>query len=980
MPHERNPADRDPPLAPGARECVAALQARWPDAVRSDALARALYATDASIYQIAPTAVVWPRDVEEVAEAVRICAAHATPVTARGAGTGLTGGAVNRGVILDLSRHLRGWRFDPATQTAVVQPGVVLDELNANLRAHHLHFAPDVATSSRATLGGMIANNSAGAHSIRYGRTVDHVIGLEAVLADGSRARFGQGAPASRPADSLAGRGEAALRAVATELADEVCARYPKVMRSNAGYALDRLRVAGAGDGVNTEAVICGSEGTLAVVVEATLHLEPIPRCTGLVVVHFADLAEALAAVPRVLAHQPAAVEVMDDLILTAAAQNLALAEARRFVQGEPAALLVCEHFADSPDELTDRLHTLAGDLRAAGLGYAHPVFTDTKQQAQVWSVRKAGLGLLQSRPGDHQPYAFIEDTAVDPARLPEYITDLRALLREEGVERVSCHAHASAGCLHVRPILNLKQADDVQRMARIAQRVVGLVRQYGGTITGEHGDGLVRSSWLADLYGPRIVEGFGRIKRAFDPQGILNPGKIVDPLPMTEHLRFGPGFVDTPLATFLDFSRYGGPAGLAQMCTGVGACRQRTPATTMCPSFRATGDETHTTRARANALRLALSNGSLLQGLADPAVAEVMDLCLSCKACRTECPTGVDIAKLKAEWLAQQHLRTGVPARNRLIGDMPQLLPWARWFAPLSNWVTGSRIARAWLEHHFGLDRRFPPPPVVRRTFRRWFAQHRKQQRRARADESAAGRRLPVVYFVDTWTNFYTPQVGIAAVRVLEALGYAVIVPDTHCCGRPMISKGLLAEAKLLAERNVQVLSPWAARGVPIVGTEPSCVSAIVDEWPQLTRTAAARHVATHAEPIERFLLAAFHQQPDRWPAPPPGPPVLFHGHCHQKAMFGTQPVLELLGQATGGEAREIDSGCCGMAGSFGHEVEHYDVARAVGEERLFPAVRARGEAAVAVAGFSCREHIAHHTHAPVRHWLEILAERMGT
>ncbi|HVP13538.1 MAG TPA: FAD-linked oxidase C-terminal domain-containing protein, partial [Phycisphaerae bacterium] len=616
-----------------------------------------------------------------------------------------------------------------------------------------------------------------------------------------------------------------------------------------------------------------------------------------------------------------------------------------------------------------------------------------------VWAVRKAGLGLAQSKPGPWQPQAFVEDSAVDPAKLRAYIEKFRAILADEGVERAGYYAHASVGCLHIRPVLNLKLRHDVERMRRIGERVSKLILEFGGTTTGEHGDGIVRSGWLETLYGARIVEAFSRIKQAFDPNSVLNPNKIVTPLSMTDNLRYVPqdAATDRPVGrepakssdaeaidTYLDFSAYGGMGGLAEMCSGIGECRQRLVGV-MCPSYMATGDERDTTRARANALRIALSGGGLMQGLVDPALAEVLDLCLSCKACKNECPTGVDMARLKAEWLAHRHRRVGVSRRSRLIAAVPELAAWGCRFANVSNWLLQSAWVRGLMELFCGLDRRVPLPRFASQTFRQWFASRRAESDGGADSAGARGEaadaalaRPQVVYFVDTWTNYYTPQVGIAAVKVLEALGYEVTVPRTKCCGRPAISKGLLWKARALAETNVAVLSPYADRGVPIVGTEPSCLLTFTDEYPQLVRTPAARSVAKAAQTMESFVAAILRDRPEalRFNTTIS---LLYHGHCHQKALVGTESALTLLRACANGNVREIDSGCCGMAGSFGHEVEHYDVARAVGEQRLFPAIRGRGDAEIAISGFSCRHQIAHHTGVASRHVIEYVADALA-
>jgi FAD/FMN-containing dehydrogenase/Fe-S oxidoreductase len=935
--------------------------------VRDDRLARALYSTDASIYEIVPDAVVYPVSVEDVQNAVRICGEHRVPITPRGAGTGLAGGAVNRGVQLDCSRHLnRILNIDPARRTAVVEPGVVLDELNAALRPHGLQFAPDVATSSRATIGGMIANNSCGAHSVMYGRTVDHVRGVDVVLADGSRHRWGSfDNAADAPHNELAAQCEAALFRVCENDRDEIAARFPKVMRRNGGYALDRLSTATGR--INPETIICGSEGTLAIVVGAVLNLVPLARHRGIVVAHFADLLDALAATPAALQHNPAAVELLDKLILDAARENPVMRRRPWLIEGDPHGILVIELYDDDAERLTSRLHVLAGDFKSRGLGYAWPVLADTALQDEVWYVRKSGLGLLMSKPGDRQTYDFVEDTAVDPTKLRDYIARFMTVLSEEGVTEASYYAHASVGCLHVKPVLNLKSAGDISRMHRIADRISSLALEFGGTMTGEHGDGILRSCWLEKMYGPRIVGAFRAIKAAFDPHNILNPGKIVDPLPMLDNFRYGPAYqAENPL-TVLDFSAHGGMAGLAEMCSGVGQCRQKLVGV-MCPSYMATGDEQHTTRARANALRLALSNRDILDGLADPALDEVMDLCLSCKACKTECPTGVDMARLKSEWQHHRHQRSGAPLGSRLVARAADLAAWGYRFAAVANRLGQSRTVRGVIEAATGFDARICPPRFARESFRDWFARHSH-----RRTQRPGARR--VAYFVDTWTNYFMPKVGIAAVRILEHLGCEVVVPPTVCCGRPAISKGMLLHAKKLAERNVAVLSPIVEQGIPIIGTEPSCILTFMDEVPQLVRGSMADRLGAGAMMLETFLAREFAH---RLKGLGSNIPVLYHGHCHQKALVGTGDAVGILKSVCGGGATELNTGCCGMAGSFGHERDHYDVSRAVGEQRLFPAVRDRGIAEIAVSGFSCREQISHHTGAKARHIIEIIADRM--
>lgn len=1046
--------------------------------IRFDPLGRTIYSCDASLYQITPVGVAIPRDADEVVRVVNAARRNKTPIVPRGAGTGIAGGAVGAGLQVDFSKYLTHISdLDVENRTVRVQPGVVLDDLNEFLRPHGLHFPPDVATASRATIGGMIGNNACGAHSVMYGRTVDYIAELTVALADGSVQTWThfpydelpplngmkEQIPWARP-PRLAARRQAqragwdahaeqtlpeamqkALLQVRAEYRDEVIERYPRVLRRNGGYALDRFCMSSA---LNPATLICGSEGTLALVLEAQLRLAPRPRHSALLVAQFDSVFNAVGLAPKALQHTPAAVELMDHLILEAGAPQIPPALRGQLLTGIPRAVLVTELYDEDRTRLASRMELLQKDFVAAGVRILHPVFPPDAQAA-LWEMRKRGFGLLMSRPGPRQPHEFIEDAAVDPRRLREYLEALSTVLAEEGVTDVGYYAHASVGVIHVRPVLNLHQNDDVERLARIARRTSELVLRFGGAFTGEHGDGLVRSWSLEHMYGPRIVEAFRRVKHAFDPEGVFNPNKIVDPLPITANLRYRgvrvsdshaeqgrdrEGAVSPDVAeplnhsfeTHLDFSHWGaadehGMLGLARMCSGVGQCRQKLVGT-MCPSYMATLDEQHTTRARAVALRQALEGGGLLNGLADPALRDVMDLCISCKACKHECPTGVDMARLKAEWLAFLNQTQGTPRSARFQAAAPRLARRASLVPGMMNFVLRHPVVRALLESRYGLDRRIPPPRLAQRTFRKWWKRHR----------APAGERPAVAYFVDTWTNFYWPEAGIAAVRLLEAAGYEVIVPQTVCCGRPAISKGMLNEARRLAERNIATLAEFAQHDIPIVGSEPSCILTFIDEAPQLLRTAEAQQVARVTKTVEQFLAKLVSEDATMLPFarlddPPiavgqgtpaqnprhgahvrrhaeatgamptkgrhgdvtaamtggqhasPSARLLYHAHCHQKALIGTAAVRSLLGAVPHLRTTEINSGCCGMAGGFGHEKDHYDVARAIGEQRLFPAVRARGEAEIIVSGFSCREQIEHHCKVRPRHVLEVLADALN-
>ncbi len=953
---------------PSQPEIATDLQREISGDVRFDHLSRTIYATDASIYEIIPLGVVIPKNVDDVVATIKQCRHHGIAVIPRGAGTGLAGGALGSGVQLDLSRYMnRIIDIDPQAKTVTVEPGVVLDELNAALAPHGFHFAPDVATSSRATIGGMIANNSCGAHSVVFGRTVDHVVSLTVALPSGNVATFdsaseGPSGSADQEVDSI----NLALGTLRDAHYEEIQQRFPKILRSNGGYGLDRLGAPGTP--IDATKIICGSEGTLGVVVKAKLRLTPLPKHRAILLLHFDDILEALETTPTILKQDPAAIELIDELIITAGRRNAAINQSCDFISGNPKALLAIELYDDDANSLTTRMNNLANDTSIIAKTYHAEELLQRDQQQSLWQLRKAGLGLLMSQPGDHQPIAFVEDSAVAPTRLRDYIESFKKLLTDEGVS-AGYYAHASVGCIHVRPVLNLKNSDDVAKMKRIAEGVADLALRFGGTVTGEHGDGIARSCWLEKLYGPVIIEAFRKVKTLFDPNGMMNPNKIVDPFPMTEHLRFGGDYAPQKIKTALNFDSHGGMSGLVEMCSGVGQCRQRFTST-MCPSYMATRDETHTTRARANALRAALSNRSLLDGLQDPHLAEVMDLCLSCKACKTECPTGVDMAKLKAEYLFQRNLRQGSDIRSRFIADMPEVAARASRFPRMANWLSRTKWAQKTLEAKYGFDARISLPNFAHQTFRKWWKKHSKQKKDANTREK-------VVYFVDTWTNYFAPQVGIAAITLLETAGYEVVCPQTMCCGRPAISKGLLAEAAQLAESNLRVLMPFVREGITIVGTEPSCILSLADEYPQLVNTKIAERVANKSVMIETFLSSLLKTHPEALRFDSQAR-VRYHAHCHQKALVGTSAATHLLQQAFGEGASEIDSGCCGMAGSFGHEKEHYETAKAVGEERLFPAIRQRGEANIAVSGFSCKQQIEHHTDATPRHIVEHLAEAL--
>ena len=945
--------------------------------VRFDKVSRAIYSTDASVFQIVPAGVVIPRSAGDVINTLRICREHGVSLTARGGGTSQSGQAIGAGVQVDFSKYMRRvLEIDSEAETVLVEPGIVLDELNLLLKPHGLQLPIDLSTASRATIGGMIANNSSGTRSIVYGSTIDYVVELRVLLADGSVVTL-------RPLDraeldlkceqsDLEGSCYRTVRRLAQEQAEEIERRFPKILRRVGGYNLDRFLP--PHDAFDLCKLIVGSEGTLGLVLAARLRLTGIPQHRVLAVVQFETLREAMSATAVILQHRPSAVELMDRNLLAMTRGRVEFEALRDFIVGDPAAMLIVEFTGDAKDGLPDRIDRLQHDLQGRGLGTHVHRALDPKAQARIWKLRQAGLGLSMAETGDTKGISYVEDTAVAPERLPEYLDRFKAIL-DENQTQASFYAHASVGLLHVRPAINLKTVDGVEKFARIAEQVSDLVLEFGGALSAEHGDGLVRSPFQRKMFGPAMYSAFCEIKETFDSAGVFNPGKIVHAEPITLNLRYGPEYRTNQLQTTFDFTDFGGISRAAEQCGGVGACRQ-TLTGTMCPSYMATRDESGTTRARANALRLAISGQLGPEGLTDPALYRVLDLCLECKACKSECPTGVDLARLKSEFLNQYQQTHGTSLRSRLLGSAERAAIWGSRFAPVSNWIIRSHLSR-WLgEVLLGIDRRRMLPGFSRGTFTAWW------KRRSGAGEQAAQADLaPVAVFADTFTNYYEPQQGIAMVRLAEQLGARVLVPPRVCCGRPAISKGFLAQARQQAAATVAALFPTAAAGVPIVFLEPGCYSAVRDDHPLLLRgelQEKARVVSAACLTCEEWAESALAAVNGGLAPFLGGGPhkILLHGHCHQKALVGIDPAVRLLSRIPGCEVIDADSGCCGMAGSFGYEREHYAISQAVGERKLFRAVREAGPGTVVVApGFSCRQQIRHFTGVGAVSALELVA-----
>lgn len=978
-----------------ARGLEAALRARLTGEVAVDDYTRHLFSRDASMYSITPLAVAFPRTHDDVAAAVRTAAEHGVPVAARGAGTSLAGQTVGPGLVLDLSRHLnRIIEIDPQARTAVVEAGVVQDQLNQAAAAHGLMFGPDTSTSNRATIGGMIGNNSAGSGSLTFGMTIDHVRALDVVLADGSTARLEPVDETERlrraAADTLEGRIHRELPELVTAHEQAIAEGMPLFWRRACGYRLDRLAGRGRVDPFDLAKFVVGAEGTLVLATRAVVDLVPKPQRTVYAVGHFDTTHGAISATLDALSCDPHQVEMMDRTILELSRAKIEYADLGDHLVGDPAALLFVSfsgeaHPGDArseeagTDELVAKVDALADLWERHGHGYHTLKLVTPAQQAALLKVRKASLGLLMAAgEGTRRPLAFIEDTAVAPEHLAAYTERLAAILDEHGLQ-AGFYGHCSVGCLHIRPFVDLTDPEQIATMRTVAEKVKNLVAEYGGVNSSEHGDGLARSEFNREIFGDELYEAMRAVKRIFDPAGVLNPGKIVDAPPMTDNLRDRDALPPAPpLRTALSFEVIGAGGGTtmrdaADRCMNIGLCRKATGGV-MCPSYQVTLQEEHSTRGRANALVKALSEPDPAAALGDERLHEILDLCLGCKACKSECPMSVDLAALKSEALHHRHEQHGTPLRSRLFGAIRALNRIGSATAPLSNLPARIGPLRRLLERTAGITAARPLPRFARENLVRWDR---------RRDRPAPGSAGTVTWLADSFTTYTEPHIGRAAIELLERAGWAVELAAGGCCGRAALSKGLLDEARRAASGLVGALAHGTGPGTPIVGCEPSCVFTLRDETLALLgRTAQAEQVAARVRQVEELLITAIDDGvlvlPQRsWLS---GRRVVFHGHCHQKAEVGTAATLGLLRRVPGLDVAEIDAGCCGMAGSFGFEAEHYATSMAVGRDRLFPAIGAEPAGTlVAATGVSCRQQIFHGAGRTAWHPLELVRSALG-
>jgi FAD/FMN-containing dehydrogenase/Fe-S oxidoreductase len=928
-----------------------------------------MYATDASFYQIKPLAVVLPRDEEDVRTTVEIARRHNKKILPRGGGTSLAGQTVGEAVVIDFSKYMNQiLEFNEQERWVRVQPGIVRDELNEIMGRHNLHFAPDPATSSRANVGGMVGNNSSGTKSILYGKTVDHVIEAKVLLADGTTLVLNELSADDyhEKAQQRTREGEIYrdFRKVIEQHREEIKQRFPKVMRRVGGYNLDEFVYT---DRWNLAKIITGSEGTLAVSLELKINLEPLPRFKSVAVVHFAELLEAIRAVEPMLPFRPSAIEILDQVVLRLSAENLSTQRLCHFVDGDPAAILIVEFYGDTLESVLERPKQMIAALQRLNLGYAYPYFPAGKEYDDVWTLRKKGLGLMMGIKGEKKALSFIEDSAIPTAVLPEYIDKVLKICAKHNTE-VSMYAHASVGVIHVQPLLDLRQEQDIINLKNITDETFDLVVQYGGSWSGEHGDGLVRSAYNEKFFGSTLYQAFKDVKRLFDPENLMNPGKIVDSQQIDLNLRYGVKYRDQEVKSVFHYRSENTFRESVHMCTGVGECRKMLGGT-MCPSFKATRDEEHSTRGRANALRLAMSGQLDGSGLASERLHQVLDLCLSCKACKSECPSNVDMAKMKSDVLQIYYDKHGIKFRDRLIRDSSKTAAYFSGFlSPLINSLQETKWFRSALEKIAGFDKRRVLPEYAREPFYKWFEKKRKHQR------TDYDKR--VVLFADTYLNFHEPNVGIGALELLNSCGYEVILANVGCCQRPRISHGFLRDAKEEGTKTAEALRKFIDDGLKIVVCEPSCASALNDDLPDLIDDGSlAALLRDNVVMIDKFLENEISSGTLRVELTSIAGNILLHGHCHQKSLYGTEGMSRLLNSNNNRVVKEIPSGCCGMAGSFGYESEHYDLSHKIGASILFPAINSMEANSTIVAnGFSCRHQIEHFTGVKAKHWVEVV------
>lgn len=941
---------------------------------------RRLYATDASMYQELPYGVTFPETITDIQVLVENARKQNYTITARSAGTSLAGQATGNGVIMDVSRYMTAIReLNPKKKYAVVQPGVIRDTLNREAAKHKLLFGPDTSTTDRCMLGGMIGNNSAGSYSIKYKTTREHVLEMDVVLSDGSLVTFKALTPEELEQKlqlkTLEGHIYRGMIHLADQNREAIIKNFPhpEIIRRNTGYALDKLcemyPINPQGRPFNMCELLCGSEGTLAMTVSAKVNLSPKDKYQHLIIPQFKTLREALLAANEAVKLEPSAVELVDDIILDATKRNLEHVHNRFFLEGEPKCILIVQFEGNKKKELEAKAGELAHILSEKGLGYTYPQIADEKKMKRVWDLRRAGLGLLMGVKDSKSP-TFSEDTCVRVQDLPDYVEEFREILKKYDTVAVY-YAHASVGELHLRPILDTTRQEGIDKMKGIAAEVADLVRKYRGSLSGEHGDGRARAPYIEQVLGAEMMPLLQKTKEIWDPQYIFNPGKIVNAKPIEADLRFSPAYKPARVETVFKYRKEGSFNDAIDLCNGTGVCRKLPESGGyMCPSYMVTREEKDSTRGRANIYRHVFS-GENPETFASQDLKDALDLCLSCKACKSECPSNVDMARLKAEFMNGWHKVHGVKLSERFFADAGKMYPLATAVPGLANFVLATTPAKWVLEKTAGISRHRTLPKFARHRFKTWY----KKNRKGKTDENKPKAAL----FVDLFADYHDPHIAISALQVLEKMGFEVIIPDLNQSARTHISKGFLDEAKKIATHAIEVLGELTEQGIPIVGIEPSEILTVRDEFLELcddSQLETARKLAENSYMFEEFII----KHKDKLPKPSkPGTKIKLQGHCHAHALAGNEPTIKAL-QAVGYEVDEMDAGCCGMAGSFGYEKDHYELSMQVGNQRLFPELREdAGKSEVCAPGFSCRHQIFDGVQIEAKHPAVLIAEQLA-
>ena len=948
-----------------SRELKEKLKNNFSGELLLDSVSRRVYSIDASIYMIQPSAVAIPRNKDDLQALVTEAGNLSIPIVPRGAGTGISGGCLGAGLVIDCSQMKKILEINKGESWARCEPGVIQDQLNMAVSPLGKCLGPDTSTGSRATIGGMVANNSAGAHSIRYGKMVDHTLEVEAYLAGGESFKFQSLEERNFTSLNISGLHDYLnkLRGESRDLIDKV---FPKIDRRVSGYNLDELL---APKEINLARLFTGSEGSFGMGSEFKVKISDKPKQTGLVVLHFADFEAGLERVPELLELKPFSLELIDDLVIRMGRQSPSMRGQLDWLEGEPELILAMEFDGETEAEVRMKLDQFlkgfeSGKNKAC---YVARCLYAKHDIAKVWKLRKAGLGLLMSERSASRAVAYLEDTAVPVEHLPQFMKEFRSYLKEHN-RQAGFYGHAGAACLHVRPILNLREEEDRDFLVESTLFIAGLLKKFGGALSGEHGDGLTRSWMNKEMFGDEVYGLFKDLKNVFDPKQLMNPGKIVEAQGPLENLKTDQGLIHDKTESFYDFDDNGGISLSLDMCNGNGECKRHTGGT-MCPSFQASGNEFHSTRARAQALQSMINEGRVRSELEQKRLYEILDLCLECKGCKTQCPSQVDMAKMKSEFLYQYHKKHKRKRSDWLFANIAKISKWNRPVVPIVNAVNRSHLGKLIMEKLFEVSSQRELPAFKTQS----FAKSLESSKQLESSQK-------VVFFTDTMTEYNDSTAAEATVKLLQSLDVEVIPAPVICCGRPMISKGYLEQAREQVKKILTAYKPYIEQGIAIVGVEPSCLYAFKDEYPALLPCEATKKLSELVMPIEQFLLKFSKQLSEKlqWPQVPK---VFVHGHCHQKSLEAESSLMKLLNSIEPIKAKELDTGCCGMAGAFGYEKDHYEFSMQVGETRLFPQVRELNEASVLISnGLSCRSQIKAGTQRQAQHICEFLATGLDT